>query len=120
MKKTLFFLFPLFLFGCQRPNQLILENARLIDVQTGDIIAGRSLWRELELLNQAGLSPLEVLQTATLNPWQYLEKPTPFPLTEGAEANFIVLDKNPLEDINHLQSLSGIVYKGELKNEAGS
>jgi len=39
-----------------------------------DLVPGTSIHRELQLLVRAGLTPLEALQTATLNPALYFGK----------------------------------------------
>jgi len=81
------------------------------DLGVEGIEAGASLLRELELLKETGLSPLQVLQIAIVNPAVYLEKETPG-IVQGQPASFLVLEKNPLEDISNLKAIRSVVHKG--------
>jgi hypothetical protein len=71
---------------------------------------GFALHDELEAFVQAGLSPFAALQTATVNPAAYLgvldRKGT---VETGKQADLLLLDKNPLEDIRHTRSVSGVM-----------
>ncbi len=75
---------------------------------------GFSLHDELEILVDAGFTPLEALQTATLNPAVFLEKSNDYG-TVGADkvANIVLLNANPLEDINNVRDISWVVVKGQ-------
>ncbi len=77
------------------------------------IIAGFSLHDEMALLNQAGLSTMEVIQAATLNPAIFLglsdERGT---LEPGKLADMVILNENPLEDIENIRSIYGVVLRG--------
>jgi hypothetical protein len=76
---------------------------------------GWSLHQELELLVQSGLSPMEVLQTATRNPARFLgELRTNGTVEEGKTANLVLLTANPLEDIRNTQKIDSVVLKGKL------
>jgi len=76
---------------------------------------GWSLHQELELLLQSGLSPMEVLQTATRNPARFLgELRTNGTVEEGKTANLVLLTANPLEDIRNTQKIDSVVLKGKL------
>ncbi|MEN0047831.1 MAG: amidohydrolase family protein, partial [Bacteroidota bacterium] len=65
---------------------------------------GLSLHGELEFLAKAGLSPMEILTSATLSPAQYfgMEKELGL-IQEGMLADLLILDANPLENIKHTQ-----------------
>lgn len=61
---------------------------------------GFSLHDELELLVEAGLTPLEALQTATRNPCVFLEQEEDLGVIEpGKIADLVLLDADPLADI---------------------
>jgi hypothetical protein len=63
---------------------------------------GFSLHEELEWLVKAGLTPIEALQAATLNPARYLGKEKELGTVErGKLADLVLLDDNPLEDIRN-------------------
>lgn len=70
-----------------------------------------SLYQELELLSEAGLSHLQVLQAATLHSDMALGQ-SPNLISKNSEANFIILNENPMENLSTLKSVFGIVYRG--------
>ncbi len=71
-----------------------------------------TLYKELELLSAAGLSNLQVLQTATINADMALGQAVNL-ITERSEASFVILDHNPLEDLSTLKHVFGIVHNGD-------
>jgi hypothetical protein len=76
---------------------------------------GFSLHDELALLVEAGLTPLEALQTATLNPARYLERLADLGTIEkGKLADLVLLDANPLDDIKNTQRISAVVVRGKV------
>jgi len=80
----------------------------------GLFLPGFSLHHELELINSSGLSTYETLKTATVNPARYLNTIAQSgTITEGKLADLVLLDKNPLEDIRHTKTISGVVIKGK-------
>lgn len=77
------------------------------------IFAGFSLHDELELFVQAGLTPLEVLKTATVNPAKYLGMSDSLGTIEkGKIADLVVLEANPLESISNTQKIAAVVANG--------
>ena len=76
---------------------------------------GFSLHDELALLVNAGLSPMEALQAATLNPARYLGKESDLgTLQIGKLADLVLLEANPLEDITNTQRINAVVSNGKL------
>lgn len=83
------------------------------------IFPGFSLHDELGLLVQAGLTPLEALQAATLGPAQFLgETDSLGTVKPGMVADFLLLDANPLEDIANTQKLDAVCLRGSLFGHA--
>lgn len=77
------------------------------------IFAGFSLHDELELFVEAGLTPLESLQTATLNPAKYLGREVDLGTVEsGKLADLILLDANPIESISNIRRINAVVING--------
>lgn len=74
---------------------------------------GTSLHREFELLVSAGFTNLEVLQIAIVNPATYFQQEIPT-IKEGQPANFIILEKNPLEDISNVKEIHGVLQHGKM------
>jgi hypothetical protein len=80
---------------------------------------GWTLHRELELLVESGLSPMEALQTATRNPARFLgELPQNGTVEPGKTANLVLLTANPLEDIKNTRKIDAVVLKGKLLTRA--
>jgi len=79
------------------------------------IFPGFSLHEELELLVQAGLTPLEALQTATRNPAQYFGMSERFgTIQQEKVADLVLLDANPLEEISNTKKIAAVVVGGKL------
>lgn len=75
--------------------------------------AGFTLHDELALLVKSGFSPLEALQSATLNPAKFLglEK-TLGTVEKGKAADLVLLDANPLENIANTKKISAVIVGG--------
>ena len=77
-------------------------------------VAGFSLHDEMGLLVQAGFSPLEALQTATLNPARFLGRERDLgTVSPGKFADLVLLNANPLEDIGNTRKIAAVVYGGK-------
>ena len=78
-----------------------------------DLVPGTSLHRELQLFVRAGLTPLEALQTATLNSAAYFGKTAQWgTVASGKTADLVVLSHNPLTDITNTRSVVAVVADG--------
>ncbi|MGH9411233.1 MAG: amidohydrolase family protein [Vicinamibacterales bacterium] len=78
-----------------------------------DLVPGASLHSELEWLVRAGFTPLEALQTATINPAAFLGRTKDFGTVEpGKIADFVVLASNPLVSIGNTRSVVAVVADG--------
>ena len=81
---------------------------------------------ELWMLAQGGMTPLEAIRSATLNGANYLGLDDQIGSIEtGKLADFIVLDKNPLEDIQNTESvvytiINGRLFDASTMNEIGN
>jgi imidazolonepropionase-like amidohydrolase len=85
------------------------------DVSNPFVFPGFSLHDELGLLVQAGLTPLEALQAATLNPARYLGTLDARGTVEvGRVADLVVLEANPLADIAATQRITAVIFGGRL------
>jgi amidohydrolase family protein len=77
-------------------------------------VPGFSLHREMRLMQQAGLRPYEVLRSATRNVGEHFRAKDRFGTMEvGARADLILLDANPLIDLNNLRALRGVMVRGQ-------
>ncbi len=78
-----------------------------------DLVPGTSLHRELQLLVRAGLTPLQALQTATVNPAVYFGRGAEWgAVAAGKTADLVVLSRNPLLDISNTRSIVAVVSDG--------
>jgi cytosine/adenosine deaminase-related metal-dependent hydrolase len=67
------------------------------------------------LLVKAGLTPLEALRTATLNPARVLGLANSLGTIEpGKLADLVLLDANPLEDIHNTRKIRAVLADGRL------
>ena len=79
------------------------------------VFPGFSLHEELALLVQAGLTPMEALQTATRNPAEFLSKlDSQGTIVVGKNADLLLLDANPLDDLRNTQKIRAVVIRGKL------
>ncbi|MHB9034449.1 MAG: amidohydrolase family protein, partial [Anaerolineae bacterium] len=69
------------------------------DIPCGAQLPGLALWRELSLLEGAGLTPLQTLKAATSAAADFLEHPELGRLRAGAAADLVCVRGNPLEGI---------------------
>jgi imidazolonepropionase-like amidohydrolase len=77
------------------------------------VFPGSSLHDELALFVRAGLTPLQALQTATLNPAKFLNRLADLGTVErGKLADLVLLDANPLEDIANTKKIRAVVVAG--------
>src|SRR5215467_12421944 len=83
------------------------------------IFPGFSLHEELQRFVAAGFTPMEALQTATLNPAKFLGREGELGTIEkGKLADLLLLDGNPLDDIRNTQKIAGVVANGRYFSRA--
>lgn len=75
---------------------------------------GLALHEELKLFTEGGLTPLEALQTAVLNGPTFLQKPRYGAIAPGNHADILILNQNPLLDIQATRSIDAVILKGKL------
>ncbi|MFD1928819.1 amidohydrolase family protein [Sporosarcina siberiensis] len=78
---------------------------------------GMALHRELELFNEIGMTEMEILQAATINAAKSINIHNIGAIKEGYIADFIVLNENPLESIQHTKSIHRIVKGGKIYSQ---
>jgi imidazolonepropionase-like amidohydrolase len=77
------------------------------------VFPGYSLHEELQRFVAAGFTPLEALQTATLNPVRFLGLDEQLGTIEkGKLADLVLLNGNPLEDISNTQKIAAVIVDG--------
>jgi imidazolonepropionase-like amidohydrolase len=82
---------------------------------TDQAVPGHSLHREIELYVQAGFTPMEAIQAATIVPARVmgLDKETGT-IEAGKRADMIVAGGNPLEDIHNIRKLEYVIANGKI------
>ena len=76
-------------------------------------VPGFSAHRELGALVAAGLTPYQALRTGTVNVARFLgEEGVSGVVRQGARADLILVDGNPLQDIANTLRISGVVVNG--------
>ena len=74
---------------------------------------------ELELLVEAGLTPLEALQAATLNPAKFLNATDSLgTVAPGKLADLVLLDADPLVNVTNTTAIRAVVANGRYFDRA--
>jgi imidazolonepropionase-like amidohydrolase len=80
---------------------------------------GEGLHEEMERYVEAGLTPQEVLVTATINGPKFLSRSDRYgSLARGKTADVLILDANPLQDIRATRQVRDVVLRGNLLDRA--
>jgi Imidazolonepropionase and related amidohydrolases len=83
------------------------------DAIDGYVVPGLSLHQELALMVEAGLTPLEALQAATIHAARFLGKDKELgTIAAGKLADVVLLDASPLSDIHNTQKISAVFSNG--------
>ncbi|WP_430967939.1 amidohydrolase family protein [Spongiimicrobium sp. 2-473A-2-J] len=82
-------------------------------------VPGFSIHHEIDGMVKAGLSPLEILQSGTINPAKFFGMEGAFgEIKAGAAADLLVVNANPLENIGALKQVSGVMVQGKWLSKA--
>ena len=85
------------------------------DIPNFDLVPGASLHNELEILAEAGIPPLEVIEIATRNGAQALDIEKDVGTIEpGKQADMIILSGNPVDDISNTKKIEVVINNGRL------
>jgi imidazolonepropionase-like amidohydrolase len=82
------------------------------DVGNPWLVPGYSLHQELELLVAAKLTPYQALRAATANAAEFLATTDLGTITVGARADLVLLDGDPLAQIENTQKIAGVMLRG--------
>ena len=76
-------------------------------------IPGFALHDEFDQLAAAGLTPLRILQMATINAAEFLGRTATLGTVEpGKDADIVLLSANPVDNVAHLHDIGGVVRAG--------
>jgi len=83
------------------------------------LFPGWGVHDEMALFVKAGLTPMEAIQAATRNPAQFLGLDRSVGTIEkGKLADLVLLDANPLEDINNTRKINSVIFQGRMMDRA--
>jgi imidazolonepropionase-like amidohydrolase len=89
------------------------------DVGNPWLAVGFSLQDEVADMHAFGLTPLEALRTATLNPARFLHATDSLgTVAPGKIADLVLLDANPLLDVYNTRKIFAVVARGRVYNRA--
>jgi imidazolonepropionase-like amidohydrolase len=89
------------------------------DTPIGLLTPGFSLHLEMEMLVRAGLTPQEALVSATLRPAQFFGLEDEMGSIEvGKSSDLVLLNANPLENIENTRTIDSVIIRGELLTRA--
>ena len=82
-------------------------------INHASMLPGVATRREMELLVDSGITPMQAIQAGTLWPAQVLKKDSDLgTLEEGKLADLLVLPRNPLEDITAYKDIERVMQNG--------
>ncbi len=77
-------------------------------------VPGFSIHHEIDGMQGAGLTNLEIIKSGTINPAKYFELEDIFgQVKEGLEADLVLLNANPVENLDALQDIMGVIRQGK-------
>ena len=85
---------------------------------TDYLVGGPTLHRELELLVAAGLSPMDALRAATIEPARWFGREDAGRLVVGAEADVLLLQGDPRIDIRNAARIHTVIMDGRVYDQA--
>jgi imidazolonepropionase-like amidohydrolase len=98
----------------QAIRDLYLHGNRFLAGCDG-LVPGFCLHDELAWLTKAGFTPLESLQTATINPALFLGRQASEGTVEkGKRANLLLLDADPTANIRNTDEIAAVIIRGRL------
>jgi imidazolonepropionase-like amidohydrolase len=73
----------------------------------------------MHALTEAGLSPLQAIQTATINPAKLLgREKTHGTIEVGKRADLVLMEADPLTDIRNARRIAAIIVRGRVLSKA--
>lgn len=109
------YLFELSLIG--KMNERGVKFIAGTDFPNPYVFPGFSLHDELSLMVKGGMSTYDALKSATLNAAIFMDKEDDFGSVEvGKLASLVLLNMNPLENIENIKSIETVIVRGKVIN----
>ena len=116
LTNTEFAEWSLFLVGLMKEQGLPIGAGT--DTPIGFAIPGYSLHAELQMLVRAGLTPMEALRSATLEPAKFFDLSEEMgSIDVNKKADMLLLEKNPLIDISNTRTITHVISQGRAFNQ---
>lgn len=78
-------------------------------------VPGYAMVEEMKLYRDAGIDNYNILKSATLNAANFFNQSKKWgTIDKGKDATLIILDKNPMEDIENIKSVNSTLIKGKV------
>ena len=91
----------------------------MVGTDGGGQAPGQSIHQEFDELAKAGLSPFKIVQMTTLYPAEFLGRTATMGSIEvGRNADIVLLDGNPVESVQNLHIIAGVVRAGFYYSQA--
>ena len=88
------------------------------DTPIGFLTPGYSLHKELQLLVEAGLTPIEALKAATLIPAEFFNLDKEIgTIKKGKKADLLILNSNPLVNIRNTTDIDTVILRGQIYSD---
>lgn len=102
-------------------KQLETQEIKLLlspDSSSKFTVQGFSMLTEMQLYKKAGLSNYTILQAATSNFANYFKDTTFGTIEKDKAADFILVNENPLENLETLGNIQGVFYNNQFLNKS--
>ncbi|UWX53718.1 amidohydrolase family protein [Maribacter litopenaei] len=77
-------------------------------------VPGFSIQHEMAGMLRAGMTPMEIIQSGTINPATFFNAENEYgQVKEGLSADLILLNDNPIKDLAALQENEGVIVRGQ-------
>ncbi len=77
-------------------------------------VPGFAMAEEMKLYKRAGVSNYDILKTCTYNAACFFDKQNEWgTISKSKKANLVLLDKNPLEDIENIKAVNAVILGGK-------
>lgn len=101
-------------------NRLNKEGIKLLlspDSSSKFIVPGFGVMDEMKLYKKAGLSNYDILKSGTINFANYFNDTTFGSIEVGKNADFLILNENPIENIDAIGKIEGIFFNNNYLNK---
>ena len=101
-------------------NRLNKEGVKLLlspDSSSKFIVPGFGMLEEMKLYKKAGLSNYDILKAGTINFANYFNDITTGSIEVGKNADFLILNDNPIENIEAIEKIEGIFFNNNYLNK---